>query len=93
MFIYFCIIDFLSGARWSDYLFQCVFDFRFLLPSTMTGNDQDDWEIAVDTGEFDKRLEQLEKDRVTTQVNRNTCIQILEFITRIVFLEIDCVIK
>ncbi|CAF1317448.1 unnamed protein product [Adineta ricciae] len=33
----------------------------------MTGNDQDDWEVAVDTGEFDKRLEQLGKDRVTTQ--------------------------
>lgn len=28
-------------------------------------NDHDDWEIAVDTGEFDKRLE---KDRLAIQV-------------------------
>ncbi|CAF3544911.1 unnamed protein product [Adineta steineri] len=34
---------------------------------TTVGNDQDDWEVAVDTGEFDKRLEQLEKDRAATQ--------------------------
>ncbi|CAF1207785.1 unnamed protein product [Adineta steineri] len=34
---------------------------------TTMGNDQDDWEVAVDTGEFDKRLEQLEKDRAATQ--------------------------
>ncbi|UJR08356.1 hypothetical protein I4U23_012627 [Adineta vaga] len=33
----------------------------------MMGNDHDDWEVAVDTGEFDKRLEQLEKDRAATQ--------------------------
>ncbi len=32
------------------------------------GNDHDDWEVAVDTGEFDKRLEQQEKDRAATQV-------------------------
>jgi hypothetical protein len=31
-------------------------------------NENDDWEIAVDTGEFDKRLEQQEKDRTTIQV-------------------------
>jgi hypothetical protein len=36
---------------------------------TTTGNDNDDWEVAVDTGEFDKRLEQQEKDRALTQVN------------------------
>ena len=35
--------------------------------STM-GNDNDDWEVAVDTGEFDKRLEQQEKDRAAKQV-------------------------
>lgn len=37
-------------------------------PTTM-GNDNDDWEVAVDTGEFDKRLEQQEKARAATQVN------------------------
>jgi len=31
------------------------------------GNDNDDWEVAVDTGEFDKRLEQQEKARVANQ--------------------------
>ncbi len=31
-------------------------------------NENDDWEVAVDTGEFDKRLEQQEKDRAATQV-------------------------
>ena len=43
-------------------------------------NAHDDWEVAVDTGEFDKRLEQLEKDRAATQVivlvrarNRTAC--------------------
>jgi len=30
-------------------------------------NENDDWEVAVDTGEFDKRLEQQEKDRAATQ--------------------------
>lgn len=30
-------------------------------------NDNDDWEVAVDTGEFDKRLEQQEKARVANQ--------------------------
>lgn len=32
------------------------------------GNDNDDWEVAVDTGEFDKRLEQHEQDRTDKQV-------------------------
>jgi hypothetical protein len=31
-------------------------------------NENDDWEVAVDTGEFDKRLQQQEKDRAATQV-------------------------
>lgn len=31
-------------------------------------NENDDWEVAVDTGEFDKRLEQQEKDRAAIQV-------------------------
>jgi len=36
---------------------------------TTMANENDDWEVAVDTGEFDKRLEQQEKDRAATQVN------------------------
>jgi len=39
-----------------------------IVPTTM-GNDNDDWEVAVDTGEFDKRLEQQEKARAANQVN------------------------
>jgi hypothetical protein len=39
------------------------------LTTTTMGNDNDDWEVAVDTGEFDKRLEQQEKDRTVTQVS------------------------
>ncbi len=35
---------------------------------TTMANENDDWEVAVDTGEFDKRLEQQEKDRAATQV-------------------------
>lgn len=35
---------------------------------TTMGNDNDDWEVAVDTGEFDKRLEQHEQDRTDKQV-------------------------
>ncbi|CAF2511269.1 unnamed protein product [Rotaria sp. Silwood2] len=35
--------------------------------TTTMGNDNDDWEVAVDTGEFDKRLEQQEQDRATKQ--------------------------
>jgi hypothetical protein len=35
---------------------------------TAMGNDNDDWEVAVDTGEFDKRLEQQEKARAANQV-------------------------
>jgi len=34
---------------------------------TTIANENDDWEVAVDTGEFDKRLEQQEKDRAATQ--------------------------
>jgi len=34
--------------------------------TTMT-NENDDWEVAVDTGEFDKRLKQQEKDRAAIQ--------------------------
>lgn len=33
-----------------------------------TTNDNDDWEVAVDTGEFDKRHEQQEKARAANQV-------------------------
>ena len=36
-------------------------------PTTTMGNDNDDWEVAVDTGEFDKRLEQQEKARAANQ--------------------------
>ena len=36
---------------------------------TTAGNVNDDWEVAVDTGEFDKQLERQEKDRAATQVN------------------------
>ena len=36
---------------------------------TATGTDNDDWEVAVDTGEFDKRLEQQEKARTADQVS------------------------
>jgi hypothetical protein len=36
--------------------------------TTTMGNDNDDWEVAVDTGEFDKRLEQQAKDRAATHV-------------------------
>lgn len=42
------------------------------VPTTTTttmGNDNDDWEVAVDTGEFDKRHEQQEKARAANQVN------------------------
>ncbi|CAF0946582.1 unnamed protein product [Rotaria sordida] len=35
--------------------------------TTTMGNDNDDWEVAVDTGEFDKRLEQQEQDRAAKQ--------------------------
>jgi hypothetical protein len=35
--------------------------------TTTMGNDNDDWEVAVDTGEFDKRLEQQEKARAANQ--------------------------
>ncbi|CAF1931009.1 unnamed protein product [Rotaria magnacalcarata] len=34
---------------------------------TTMGNDNDDWEVAVDTGEFDKRLEEQEQDRAAKQ--------------------------
>lgn len=37
------------------------------LPASTT-NDNDDWEVAVDTGEFDKRHEQQEKARAANQV-------------------------
>jgi hypothetical protein len=37
-------------------------------------NENDDWEIAVDTGEFDKRLEQQEKDRTTIQESRSDIV-------------------
>ena len=37
--------------------------------TTAIGTDNDGWEVAFDTGEFDKRLEQQEKDRVANQVN------------------------
>ena len=40
---------------------------RVTTAATM-GNDSDDWEVAVDTGEFDKRLEQHEKTRASNQV-------------------------
>jgi hypothetical protein len=36
--------------------------------ATTMGNDNDDWEVAVDTGEFDKRLEQQEKARAANKV-------------------------
>ena len=36
---------------------------------TTAGNVNDDWEVAVDTGEFDKQLERQEKDRAAKQVN------------------------
>jgi hypothetical protein len=37
--------------------------------TTPMGNLNDDWEVAVDTGEFDKQLEQQVKTaRVTQQV-------------------------
>ncbi|CAF2544863.1 unnamed protein product [Rotaria sp. Silwood2] len=36
--------------------------------TTTMGNDNDDWEVAVDTGEFDKRLEQQEKARAANQL-------------------------
>ncbi|CAF3457800.1 unnamed protein product [Rotaria sp. Silwood1] len=39
--------------------------------TTTMGNDNDDWEVAVDTGEFDKRLEQQEQDRAVKQACRN----------------------
>ncbi|CAF1681987.1 unnamed protein product, partial [Adineta ricciae] len=39
---------------------------RVTTTATM-GNDNDDWEVAVDTGEFDKRLEQHEKTRASNQ--------------------------
>lgn len=32
-------------------------------------NENDDWEVAVDTGEFDKRIEQQEKDRAARQMD------------------------
>ncbi|CAF3544289.1 unnamed protein product [Rotaria sordida] len=35
--------------------------------TTTMGTDNDDWEVAVDTGEFDKRLEQQEKARAANQ--------------------------
>ena len=38
-------------------------------------NDNDDWEVAVDTGEFDKRLEQQEKARAANQVNKHLLIK------------------
>jgi hypothetical protein len=37
--------------------------------TTTMGNDNDDWEVAVDSGEFDKRHEQQEKARAANQVN------------------------
>ena len=45
------------------------------------GNDNDDWEVAVDTGEFDKRLEQQEKTRASNQVRffDCLCLSILKF--------------
>ena len=50
----------------SDQSFYSNVHSRFfsILDSMMT-NENDDWEIAVDTGEFDKRLE---KDRIAVQV-------------------------
>ncbi len=68
----------------SDYLFQCLFkrtklriigglffclDKMVDTVKTTIANENDDWEVAVDTGEFDKRLEQQEKDRAATQVS------------------------
>lgn len=37
-------------------------------------NDNDDWEVAVDTGEFDKRLEQQEKARAANQESAMTSL-------------------
>ncbi|CAF4579047.1 unnamed protein product, partial [Rotaria sp. Silwood2] len=31
------------------------------------GNDNDDWEVAVDKGEFNKRLEHQNQDRTAKQ--------------------------
>ena len=45
------------------------------LVATTTTNDNDDWEVAVDTGEFDKRHEQQEKARAANQVR---CLQLYE---------------
>ena len=38
----------------------------------------DDWEVAVDTGEFDKQLEQQEKDRAAAKVRRLSTISPVE---------------
>ncbi|CAF1248289.1 unnamed protein product [Rotaria sp. Silwood1] len=42
--------------------------------TTTMGNDNDDWEVAVDTGEFDKRLEQQEQDRAVKQESISSTI-------------------
>jgi hypothetical protein len=60
----------------SKFLFAVMTD----TPTTTTmGNDNDDWEVAVDTGEFDKRLEQQEKARAANQVNSNLKLLLFVF--------------
>lgn len=84
MFILFNYRFYYRRPLLSDCTFQCLFNPEidvcfflvlfticlFIMVDTVTamGNDHDDWEVAVDTGEFDKRLEQLEKERAATQV-------------------------
>lgn len=84
------IIDLIIIVLLSDYLFQCLFnrtnprvlpEFFFIglfwnsmVDTVKMTNENDDWEVAVDNGEFDKRLQQQEKDRAAIQVIFNFSI-------------------
>ncbi|CAF5195515.1 unnamed protein product, partial [Rotaria magnacalcarata] len=61
--------------RYCGFFSLCIFGnitiYLFIMVDTVIttmGNDNDDWEVAVDTGEFDKRLEEQEQDRAAKQV-------------------------
>ena len=82
MLLVFCLCLFsLDRAFYLAVYFNVLFIIRLHktimadLVATTTTNDNDDWEVAVDTGEFDKRHEQQEKARAANQVR---CLQLYE---------------
>ncbi len=59
------------GVNFNTLIHYLIWNIMTDTAPTAMGNDNDDWEVAVDTGEFDKRLEQQEKARAANQVINN----------------------